>query len=1075
MLLAITLPLQAQSTPEPDPNAATEGAGNYIEGDPGIAKPKNAPQPTGVVSVGAAEGGSASGVLSILPPVRLTPRDTSFPHGEDRRVDLTGTWDFVAEVPEGFDGTAGSIEEWGTLEVPGHPALEGHEVLDPKSDRRFGYHRSIDVPSSFDGGRTILRFEGVDGFTKIWINGQKAGESDIATLPTELDVTEFVTPGETNELVLTIEGSLVTFWSMRKIGGITREVYLQHLPDVNLARLHVDTDLAPVADEASADGNLLATLNARVRVANQGDAVASPVAIGFTLRDAEGSEVPLQHVDGPLPMLDVLPGQTLEATVPLHVVGVEPWTAETPNLYTLEAELLVGEEATMSARQRFGFREVEVAGPHLLVNGRPVKLWATNYHITYPGLSESVPKELIRKDIELFKEANFNAARSRPTPPIQYVDLCDELGFYTTIEGMISLMIYAKGPLEDHGADPAISVPYRRHVATMIENYYSNPSVLTWGLANESPYYDYFQVAALGARAMDPSRPLFFGSDARKGVDIPLMNMNDDHYPRKAYGEPQPSYGVADVDELATIENGAWDYPADRPNLFTEWLHVHVNNVKEIAYDPGIDDFWSYAAEVHAKHFDDKPHFAGGFQFKGAPYRGIGASPNWRGVFDEDRRPNDVLWAVRKSHSPARIFRPSAGEVSGDQAVWEVRNRYAFTDLGDVTFAWSATDGSEGDGEASAAPMTDGELKLPAAAAEAGPVRVEVIEADGEQVDEYVLTLASAEEDTTTDATGDQPWEQTRENDGTLVLTRGNVVATLGADSGLIESITLDGEPVVIGQVTLSVVPSQLRNFQWQGKHTLVNQAYDWKAENTEVSEAAAGVTVKTTGRYVKYDADFTQTFAPDGTISVEVDATYTGGNADGERRGVNIFNYGVRLPVAEALDTLFWERDGLWSTYPDDHIGRLKGEAPATGDPQWEDERARYDPEAQKPNPRPWPWSQDMSAGVTNDFRSTKFNLIEGGLKAEDGRTLLVLGNRKAEFSDRQHLHAAPLNDDLDGDIFTGELHGPEKPGFDLSILSFHNGGTEPHLTKSLRFGEHIAKNGWQLSADATFRVEQR
>ena len=1060
----------AQSTPEPDPDAApTEGAGNYLEGDAkGVEK--DAAMPTGVTSVGAAEGGSADGVLSILPPVRLTPRDVSFPHGEERRVDLNGTWDFVPEVPEGFDGTKDSISDWQTLEVPGHPALEGHEVLDPKSDRRFGYHRTLDVPASFEGGRTILRFEGVDGLTKYWIDGQKVGESDIATLPTELDVTDFVTPGEAAELVMTVEGSLVTFWSMRKIGGITREVYLQHLPDVNLGRLHVDTDLAPRLPGQEGEN---ATLNARVRVANQGDSIATPVAVSFTLRDAEGETVPLQHLDGPLPLLDVLPGQTLEATLPLHANGVAPWTAETPNLYTLEAELLVDGEPTMSARQRFGFREVAVAGPHLLVNGRPVKLWATNYHITYPGLSESVPKELIANDIRLFKEANFNAARSRPTPPIQYVDLCDELGFYTTIEGMISLMIYAKGPLNDHGADAAISVPYRRHVATMIENYYSNPSVLTWGLANESPYYDYFKVAALGARAADPTRPLFFGSDARKGVDIPLMDLNDDHYPRKAYGEPQPSYGIADVDELATIENGAWDYPADRPNLFTEWLHVHVNNVKEIAYDPGIDDFWAYDAEVHAKHFDDKPHFAGGFQFKGAPYRGIGASPNWRGVFDEDRRKNDVFWAVRKSHSPVRIFEPDAGEVRGDEAVWDVRNRFQFTDLSDVTFAWASP---AGDGEVSpaVAPLTDGELALPADAAEAGPVRVEVLIADGAVVDEYELTLASAEEPTPETDAEDQPWERA-DAEGGFTLTRGDTVVTIGGESGLIESVTVAGEPVVTGPLTLSVVPSQLRNFQWQGKLTLVNQAHDWEADSTEWSESDGGFAVETAGKYAKYDAAFTQTFRPDGTVAVEVDATYTGGNADGERKGVNIFNYGVRLPVAPELDTLFWERDGLWSTYPEDHIGRLEGEARATGDPSLAEARAAYDPDAPKPNPKPWPWSQDMSAGVTHDFRSTKFNLIEGGLKSDDGLAVVVVGNRAEDFDDRRHLHAAPLNDDLDGDIFTEELHGPEKPGFDLSVLSFHNGGTEPHLTKSLRFGEHIAEKGWELSADATFRFERR
>lgn len=50
------------------------------------------------------------------------------------------------------------------------------------------------------------------------------------------------------------------------------------------------------------------------------------------------------------------------------------WNNEQPHLYTLRMELCLNDEVIETVEKRFGFREIEVRGNELFVNGRAVKL-----------------------------------------------------------------------------------------------------------------------------------------------------------------------------------------------------------------------------------------------------------------------------------------------------------------------------------------------------------------------------------------------------------------------------------------------------------------------------------------------------------------------------------------------------------------------------------------------------------------------------------------------------------------------------------------------------------------------------
>ncbi|MEM7680799.1 MAG: glycoside hydrolase family 2 TIM barrel-domain containing protein [Planctomycetota bacterium] len=1020
-----------------------------VEGDPAGA----ATLDLDTVRVDTAAQADAPSFGAVLPDIRLTPRRVDVPGLDTPRVSLDGVWAFRHDLPETFDGTADSVDQWDSVQAPGHFALQGFDRMHKDMGLPVGYHRSFEVPEDWRGRRVVLRFEGVDGLTRVWINGQAVGQNDIATLPSEFDITHAVHFDKANELALSVERSLVTHWSRRELGGITRTAYVMALPSVNLARLHVDTRVTGLNGHAE--------LSAHVRVANQSDSVAAGYTLSFELDDQQGNAVRLAPEYQRVALPPIAPGQTLSLTVPMRVSGVQNWTAESPHLYDLRGTLKASAsadasdptaedtapETVMSAAQRFGFRDVRVVGHELRVNGQPITMRGTNYHITYPGLGETVPRDLIRRDLELFLDANFNAMRSRPTPDIAYVELCDEMGLYTTIEAMLSIMIYDKGPLGDHGADPAIAPGVRNHVATMIESYYSNPSVLTWGLGNECPYYDYFQVAALGAKAADPSRPLFFASDGRQGVGIPFIDINDDHYPRQPVSRGR-HYAVGDIEDAHALDGTAWDYPTDRPIIFTEWLHVHTNNVKEIDYDPGVDEFWGFAANTHMEQLYARPSYAGGFHFKGAPYRGVGVDFPWRGVFDEERRPLDLVWHVKKTHSPVRIDPlPMLAWPRADDLQYRVQNRHDFRNLSALTFAWRSGD-QQGTAVVQAAPGEQGVLAIPRDGLDPAGVDLDVIDPDGRKIDVYRLqtthTTRPAPSNTQAEPASDA-WTVAESEQAFAVEVEG-ARYELDRATGLLTAATADGQPVLAGPPKLLVLPAQFSSFRRQQDRTLVNQAGAWRPRSVEVVADEDAVRSTAHGAYDHAEGVFQTTVFADGWVEVAWAFTWTGAQT------FNVFSSGLTLPVHEGFDTLTWDRRALWSTYPPLHIGRAQGRAPAQG--------------VDLPEGEPLPWSQKLISGVTRDFRSTKFNVYEAGLRHAQGPTIRVDGGG------RTHVQAVPAGDDLDGKLFPKATPSAPNAAYQLHVLNFHNGGNEPHLTKSLRYDTQLAEPGAVFSGKARFRV---
>ena len=294
---------------------------------------------------------------------------------------------------------------------------------------------------------------------------------------------------------------------------------------------------------------------------------------------------------------------------------------------------------------------IEVDGHTLRIDGEPVKLFGVNYHVTAPGHGHFPPPDIIRRDLKLLKDAGINAIRFWPTPYLDAVEACAELGLWCTIEVPLNLQLYAPGHRKDHGNNPALRDAYLALVARTVATYRDQPAVIAWGLGNECIPHGYFKDAAAALKKAGVTRPVFFGGDQRMGVNFPGADLHDEHYPRD---------GVASFTDLGRIDGPGWSFPPDRPAISTEWCHLHVNNRNQIALDPGIDDYWGFYIAAHAEWTRRTPNFLGGFVFLSMPYHAVDDDKRWRGLFDDHRRPTTYLHHLRSAYTDAPRATPTA-------------------------------------------------------------------------------------------------------------------------------------------------------------------------------------------------------------------------------------------------------------------------------------------------------------------------------------------------------------------------------------------------------------------------------
>jgi hypothetical protein len=935
-----------------------------------------------LVNVGAFRGkystASTINSLEVFPPdIHLTPQPTALPGTDTLKVDLDGTWNFVVQpAPRFWEENTAPGGSAGTIEVPGEWAMQGFGV--PKGGAA-GYWRSVEIPRDWDGKRIKLKCDAAFSLAEVWVNGKNVGQYEGGFTPFEFDITEDVEAGRSAVIALRIEqdtmaaglSSMINY-AQHDLGGITRKIYLFTVPTVNLYRLHAETRFDSKFQDA--------TLHLTLGVTNQTLSTVEGTELRLRLADPEGKPVTLHPASVHLPALRVGEDRVQVADIP--VTKPQHWENEHPRLYKLTAELLLNGSVLEATERRIGFRQIEIRGNRLFLNGQSIKLHGVERHETNPVLGRSLKAGLWTADAKLLHEANMNYVFTSHYPvPEEFLDACDEVGVLVT-EEMPSVWVGWKeiGDAHQGNSDPRYYQTLVTIAATALEKDRSHPSIVFWQSCDECIWGRNFASLMSLFATTDPSRPINFSYEAGTSKFLSY------HYPTFEEAQKAPQDG-------------------SKPIIYDQYCHINNYNRREHYTDPGLRDYYGKAIAPMWDAMYANPGIAGGaiwewsddvfhvppagherdrFQGYLDPQTGrwlVGYGP-W-GIVDSWLRKKPEFWNVKKAYSPVRIREHEAIPVdSSGRLRIPVENRYFFTNLNELRIEWNSGQ-SQGTVTADVPPHSQGviEIPLPEDAAANATLTLKFFNGT-ELVDAYVLPIGHGNPVQVEAATATPSGSEARLEQGekSFVVRAQDCYWEFDRKTGLLVGGGKSSSAAsVVGGPYLAVTPLELAPFsQISGPNvTLQPPLTNWVASSVQARLVDGSVVIRASGSYPDYSGGYTARIDGSGRLTVDYRFEFTG--AEARAREI-----GLLFDIPANLNTLHWKHKTQWSYYPEGHIGRPEGSAPAFRD-------ASAWPQAIWGQTPPWPWELDSTAEGTNDFRSSKFNFLWASLTNVQGQGLRV------------------------------------------------------------------------------------
>ncbi len=531
---------------------------------------------------------------------------------------LNGYWRFLWNPypglePEGFYLKDFDASEWDEIKVPSNWQMEGYGFPKfrnishpfesnppyvPLGDNPVGtYKRKFSIPEDWSDRQILLRFEGVQSASVVWINGCELGYNQGGMEPAEYDITSWVEPGE-NDITVNVyrwsDGTYLEDQDMWRLSGIFRDVYLLALPEASIRDYYITTTF----DEDYEDG----ILTAKVRTLNASTERSSRLRLGGTLFNQEGDRIIARSKDQTFQLEG---DESEEFIMKIPVNDPLKWSAEHPNLYILELVLSDGKDKLLqSLKIPVGFRTVEYKERALMINGREVKLNAVNSHMQHPELGHAMDIETIRKDFQIMKAFNINCVRTSHYPPEpEYVYMADKYGLYivdeTGDEAHATIYLSERAEWREAYIDRAEKLVLRDR---------SHPSVIIWSAGNESGSGE--NICALIERGLelDPSRPRWmYGGNADYFPNqnyLPCEGIIGPRYPKPhelkyyvAYDSSEQAFQSSFMDEyLAATGNGLGG--------LDEYWEIIRNNKRTIG--GAIWDWVSPAITARHQKIEDK-------------------------------------------------------------------------------------------------------------------------------------------------------------------------------------------------------------------------------------------------------------------------------------------------------------------------------------------------------------------------------------------------------------------------------------------------------------------------------------
>lgn len=553
------------------------------------------------------------------------------PNQSERFISLNGTWKFLwnndyKKLPTDYYSVNVDDKKWDNIQVPSMMEKNGYGIpiytnmpyeFDPKNpnppdipdnlEQSAGiYRRTVDVPASWSGQKIYIHLGAVKSAFLLYVNGKRVGLGKDSKLESEFDITDFVKSGK-NQLTLYVrrwsDGSFLECQDFWRMSGISRDCYLYTRPVVHFYDYWAKADFT----NNYADGDL--KLSAQVwNETNNDEQNAKVVAQLF---DEKGNKI--WESSRRLNDLKRKQGRT-EIAFTTTISNIKSWTAETPNLYTIQLNLYTADGKLQEViRRKTGFRSIEIKNSQMLVNGKPVMIKGVNRHEVDPIDWQVVSRESMLKDVLEMKRMNINAVRTCHYPDDSYwYELCDEYGLYVMDEANIESHAMGYNTDRTLAGNPLFEKAHLIRMERMVLRDKNYPSIIWWSMGNEAGNGNNFYKGYHLIKGLDASRPIHYeraeqdwNSDIHSG-----MYFSPEGFEWAALNVPKPTilceYAHAMGNSMGNFKE-YWDvmerYPSLQGAFIWDWVDQGLKKEKD------GKTFWAYGGDWGPKDVPSDNNF----------------------------------------------------------------------------------------------------------------------------------------------------------------------------------------------------------------------------------------------------------------------------------------------------------------------------------------------------------------------------------------------------------------------------------------------------------------------------------
>lgn len=587
---------------------------------------------------------------------------------------LSGQWTFnyftnPFLVPEAFYSQ--KMVDWGRITVPNMWQMEGHGDLQytdegfpfpidvpfvPTDNPTGAYQRTFTLGQQWDNKQTIIKFDGVETYFEVYVNGHYVGFSKGSRLTAEFNISSYVQQGENLLSVRVMQWADSTYiedQDMWWTAGIFRDVYLVGKELVHVQDLTVRTDFA--------DDYQSATLSCQVELKNLSTTAASGYTLEYTLQD-KGTVIASGQCDA-LTIQD-----NSQTSFAIDIVNPTHWTAENPYLYQLFITLKDAQGNVIEViPQRVGFRDIKVRDGLFYINNQYVMLHGVNRHDNDHLKGRAVGMERIEKDLILMKQHNINSVRTAhyPNDP-RFYELCDIYGLFVIAETDVETHGFANvGDLSRITNDAAWESVFVDRAERHVHAQKNHPSIIMWSLGNESGYGCNIRAMYDATKAIDDTRLVHYEEDRDAEVVDVISTMYSRAQLMNHFGEhphEKPRIICEYAHAMGNGPGGLMEYQ----NVFYAHDHIQGHYVWEwcdhgvLARDKNGQEFYKYGGD-----YGDYPN---NYNFC------------MDGLIYPDQTPGPGLKEYKQVIAPVKIQ-----AVEGKTNTFTVENKFWFTNLDDYT------------------------------------------------------------------------------------------------------------------------------------------------------------------------------------------------------------------------------------------------------------------------------------------------------------------------------------------------------------------------------------------------------